>query len=199
MSNIKNLTEKILEEAKHKEKEIAAYAESEKEKILSSKIKEAEDERKLILLKAEEEAKTKKERIISSTTLKVRNEKLEIKQKLISEVFDKALEELCSMNSSKLKNFVKHTILDLDIEGDETIILNEDGKSKIDDKFVEDLNFIFLARNKKGELKVREENGNFKGGFIVEKNGVEINNTFESLMDSMKDELEYEVSKALFN
>lgn len=199
MSNIKNLTEKILEEAKHKEKEIAAYAESEKEKILSSKIKEAEDERKLILLKAEEEAKTKKERIISSTTLKLRNEKLEIKQKLISEVFDKALEELCSMNSSKLKNFIKHTILDLDIEGDETIILNEDGKSKIDDKFIEDLNFIFLARNKKGELKVREENGNFKGGFIVEKNGVEINNTFESLMDSMKDELEYEVSKALFN
>ncbi|WP_326514686.1 V-type ATP synthase subunit E [Clostridium intestinale] len=199
MSNIKNLTEKILEEAKHKEKEIAAYAESEKEKILSSKIKEAEDERKLILLKAEEEAKTKKERIISSTTLKVRNEKLEIKQKLISEVFDKALEELCSMNSSKLKNFIKHTILDLDIEGDETIILNEDGKSKVDDKFVEDLNFIFLARNKKGELKVREENGNFKGGFIVEKNGVEINSTFESLMDSMKDELEYEVSKALFN
>jgi len=199
MSNIKNLTEKILEEAKHKEKEIAAYAESEKEKILSSKIKEAKDERKLILLKAEEEAKTKKERIISSTTLKVRNEKLEIKQKLISEVFDKALEELCSMNSSKLKNFIKHTILDLDIEGDETIILNEDGKSKIDDKFVEDLNFIFLARNKKGELKVREENGNFKGGFIVEKNGVEINSTFESLMDSMKDELEYEVSKALFN
>jgi len=199
MSNIKNLTEKILEEAKHKEKEIAAYAESEKEKILSSKIKEAEDERKLILLKAEEEAKTKKERIISSTTLKVRNEKLEIKQKLISEVFDKALEELCSMNSSKLKNFIKHTILDLDIEGDETIILNEDGKSKVDDKFIEDLNFIFLARNKKGELKVREENGNFKGGFIVEKNGVEINSTFESLMDSMKDELEYEVSKALFN
>lgn len=199
MSNIKNLTEKILEEAKHKEKEIATYAESEKEKILSSKIKEADDEKKLILLKAEEEAKTKKERIISSTTLKVRNEKLEIKQKLISEVFEKALEELCSMNSSKLKSFIKHTILDLDIEGDETIILNEDGKSKIDDKFVEDLNFIFLARNKKGELKVREENGNFKGGFIVEKNGVEINNTFESLMDSMKDELEYEVSKALFN
>ncbi|WP_286907946.1 V-type ATP synthase subunit E [Clostridium sp. UBA1652] len=199
MSNIKNLTEKILEEAKHKEKEIAAYAESEKEKILSSKIKEADDEKRLILLKAEEEAKTKKERIISSTTLKVRNEKLEIKQKLISEVFDKALEELCSMNSSKLKNFIKHTILDLDIEGDETIILNEDGKSKIDDKFIEDLNFIFLARNKKGELKVREENGSFKGGFIVEKNGVEINNTFESLMDSMKDELEYEVSKALFN
>jgi V/A-type H+-transporting ATPase subunit E len=199
MSNIKNLTEKILEEAKHKEKEIAAYAESEKEKILSSKIKEAEDEKRLILLKAEEEAKTKKERIISSTTLKVRNEKLEIKQKLISEVFEKALEELCSMNSSKLKNFIKHTILDLDIEGDETIILNEDGKSKVDDKFIEDLNFIFLARNKKGELKVREENGNFKGGFIVEKNGVEINSTFESLMDSMKDELEYEVSKALFN
>lgn len=199
MSNIKNLTEKILEEAKHKEQEIATYAESEKEKILSSKIKEADDEKKLILLKAEEEAKTKKERIISSTTLKVRNEKLEIKQKLISEVFEKALEELCSMNSSKLKNFIKHTILDLDIEGDETIILNEDGKSKIDDKFVEDLNFIFLARNKKGELKVREENGNFKGGFIIEKNGVEINNTFESLMDSMKDELEYEVSKALFN
>lgn len=199
MSNVKNLTDKILEEAKHKEQEIVTYAENEKAKILALKIKEAEDEKNLIILKAQEEAKTKKERIISSTTLKVRNEKLEAKQKVINEVFDKALEELCSMNSSRLKNFIKHTILDLDIDGDETLILNEDGKSKIDDKFIEDLNFIFLARNKKGELKVREENGNFKGGFIVEKNGVEMNNTFEALMDSIKDELEYEVSTALFS
>lgn len=198
MSNVKNLTVKILEEAKQKESEILTYAENEKERILQHKVKEAEESKRVIIQKAQEEAKAKKERIISNTTLKIRNEKLEAKQKIMNEVFDKALEELCNMNASNLKNFIKHSILNLNIEGDETLILNEDGKTKIDTDFINEINNVLIARNNKGEISIKEENGTFKGGFILEKNGVEINNTFEALVYSMKDELEFEVSTALF-
>ena len=37
------------------------------------------------------------------------------------------------------------------------------------------------------------------GGFILEKDGIEINNTFEALVSSLKEELEFEVAKELFN
>lgn len=36
------------------------------------------------------------------------------------------------------------------------------------------------------------------GGFILEKNGIEINNTFEALVGSIKDDLSLEVAKMLF-
>lgn len=199
MDNVKNLIDKILQEGKNKETEILSLAEKERETILQGKSREAEIEKELILTKAKEEAQSKKERIISNTTLKIRNEKLQTKQRVMDEVFKEALEKLCNMNVSNLKNYIKHAILDLDIVGDEVIILNEDGKSKITEEFISEINSILVARHKKGELSIREEKGNFKGGFILEKNGIEINNTFEALVYSMKDELEYEVSKTLFD
>jgi len=36
------------------------------------------------------------------------------------------------------------------------------------------------------------------GGFVLKKGSVEINNTFETLLDSMKDELTGSIANALF-
>ena len=41
--------------------------------------------------------------------------------------------------------------------------------------------------------------GIFKGGFILEKDGIEINNTFEALVSSLRDDLEFEVARVLFS
>ncbi|WP_238882298.1 V-type ATP synthase subunit E [Clostridium sp. YIM B02551] len=199
MANIENLTGKILEEAREKEKEIIASANLEGEKILSKKLQEAEEIKKVILDKAKEESKARKERIISNALLKVRNEKLAVKQKVMDEVFEKALEELCNMNLDAFKNYFKESILNLDITGDEVVILNEQNKKVIEQDFINEINNILKARGKKDGLTISSEVGNFKGGYILEKNGVEINNTFEALISSKKDELEYEVANLLFN
>ena len=63
---------------------------------------------------------------------------------------------------------------------------------------VAEINAELKAKGLKGEIKISETIGSFRGGFI-EKGGVEINNTFESLVDSLKDQLEFEVAKVLFN
>ena len=64
---------------------------------------------------------------------------------------------------------------------------------------VSEINTELKAKRLKGEIKISETIGSFRGGFILEKGGVEINNTFESLVDSLKDQLEFEVAKVLFN
>ena len=64
---------------------------------------------------------------------------------------------------------------------------------------VAEINTELKAKGLKGEIKISETIGSFRGGFILEKGGVEINNTFESLVDSLKDQLEFEVAKVLFN
>lgn len=196
MSNLNNLTSKILKDAEDKKAIILGDAEGEKNKILSKKAGEASIEEKTILERAEREAASRKERIISGAELHARNEKLEAKQKVIKEVFETSVKELSNCSADDLKGFIKEVILNTNIEGTQNLILNEAGKKAIDEAFVAEIN---TALGNKANIKLSDETGKFEGGFILEQNGIEINNTFEALVSSLKDDLSLEVARVLFS
>ncbi len=196
MSNVNNLTSKILKDAEERKSSILAKAEEEKNKIINKKRDEANRLKTSMIEKAKLESATRKERILSSAELKVRNEKLLSKGKVIDEVFNMSVENLCQMNENDFRNFVKSSILSLNIEGDENIILNVNGKKAINEAFVKEIN---NELKDKGNLKLSQSEGKFRGGFILEKNGIEINYTFEALVQSLREELEFEVANILFN
>lgn len=199
MSNINNLTSKILSDAEERKESILKEANEEKAKIVSKKEALAKSEEVTMVEKAKTEAKTAKERIISGAELKSRNEKLTAKQAVIDKVFENSIEKLCKMSDQEIKEFIKNKIVNADIVGDETIILNEKGNKLVDANLLKEINSELLAKGKKGELTISKEVRNFKGGFILEKDGIEINNTFEDLVNSERDDLEFEVAKVLFN
>ncbi len=87
-------------------------------------------------------------------------------------------------------------ILNTEIEGEQNLILNAEGKKVIDDAFVAEIN---KALDKKAVIKIDENTRDFRGGFILEKDGIEINNTFEALVSSIKDDLSLEVARVLFS
>lgn len=196
MANINNLTSKILKDAEERKESILASGEEEKEKILSKKLAKAKELEEEIIKKAKAEAKSKKERILSSASLKVRNDKLSAKQEVIKEVFEKSIEKLSSISGNELLDFIRDSILSLGEIGEQTMILNKDGMDIMDLTFMYELN---QALGEKGNIRLSQEVGNFKGGFILEKDGIQINNTFEALVSSLSDELEFEVARALFN
>lgn len=199
MSNINNLTSKILSDAEERKESILKEANEEKAKIVSKKEALAKSEEATMVEKAKTEAKTAKERIISGADLRSRNEKLTAKQAVIDKVFEKSIEKLCKMSDQEIKEFIKNKIVNADVVGDETIILNEKGNKLVDANLLKEINSELLAKGKKGELTISKEVRNFKGGFILEKDGIEINNTFEDLVNSERDDLEFEVAKVLFN
>lgn len=199
MSNLSNLTNKILKEAEDKKNEIVSEAKEKETKLVEGKISEAKKEEKLLSDRSNREATTKRERILSNAELKVRNEKLEAKQVIMEKVFKKAVENLSALSGEKLLNYIKESVLSLDITGKERVILNKQGKMMISKEFIDSLNKELIAKGKDGNLTISDEVRNFQGGFILEKDGIEINNTFEALVNSMKDQLEYEVAKVLFN
>lgn len=195
MSNINNLTSKIIKDAEDKKALILAEAVNEKNKILTKKHESASAVEKTILEKAEREAISRKERIISGAELQARNESLEAKQKVISEVFELTVEALCNSGDDDLRGFVKETILNSDVSGKQNLILNDAGKKVINEGLVTEIN---RELGGKASITLSEKTGNFKGGFILEKDGIEINNTFEALVNSLKDDLSLEVAKVLF-
>lgn len=194
MSNVKNITSKILKDAEAGKENILAAAEEEKNKILSKKASAANEIAQEILQKAEADAKSKKERVISSAKLKVRNNKLAAKQEIIDEVFEKSINKLTELSKEQFLNFVKNSILSMNLTGKQTLILNETELKFVDDSFIDELN-----KEAKATIALSKTAGNFKGGFILENNGIEINSTYEALVSSLRDELEFEVAKVLFN
>lgn len=198
MSNLDNLTSKIIKDAEVKKIEILNEASIKADEIVKKKIEEANKKASSILEKAEIESKTIKERIISKTDLEVRNKKLLAKQQVIEKVFEEAKKRLKSMNSNEFDKFVKNSIMSLNIDGDEEIIINVSDREKLPDKFLVELNKLLIANGKLGKLKFNVKTHEIDGGFIISKNGIEINNSFEELVNSLKYELEYEVGKILF-
>lgn len=196
MASVNNLTSKILKDAEERKESILASAEEEKNKILSKKIAKAKELEKEIIQKAELEAKSKKERILSSASLKVRNNKLSAKQEVIKEVFENSIDMLATITEDDFLRFIKKSILSLGEIGEQTLILNKAGMEVVDLTFIYDLN---QSLGDKGNIKLSPNTGDFKGGFILESNGIEINNTYEALVSSLKDELEFEVARVLFN
>jgi V/A-type H+-transporting ATPase subunit E len=196
MTNISNLTSKILEDAEAKKEVILSDAEKEKNKILSKKQEEAKIAEKIIIEKAEIEAVSRKERIISSAKLEARNEKLKAKQEVISEIFEISIENLCNISEKEFKEFIRLSILNSNIVGEQKLILNDIGRKIIDGSFLSEINEELKS---KATVTLSEETRNFKGGFILEKDGIEINNTFEALVNSLKDDLNQEVARVLFN
>lgn len=198
MSNLDNLTSKIIKDAEVKKIEILNESTIKADEIIKKKTEEANKKASSILEKAEIESKTIKERIISKTDLEIRNKKLLAKQQVIEKVFKTAKEKLKSMNAEEFTKFMNTSIMVLNIDGDEEIIINPKDREKLPDKFLAELNKLLISNGKLGNLKFNVKTHEIDGGFILSKNGIEINNSFEELVNSLKYELEYEVGKILF-
>ena len=196
MSNLKNITSKILSDAEVGKENILAVAKEDENKILTKRAKNAEEAKIEILDKAKTEAKSKKERIVSSAKLQVRNDKLSAKQAIIDEVFVQSVEKLVNLSDEEFITFLKDAIASMNLEGDYNLILNKKGLSLVDNKMIVEIN---SAIKSKAKITISEYIRDFKGGFILESNGIEINYTFEALVSSQRDELEFEVAKVLFN
>lgn len=199
MANVESLVNKILNDAKEQENEILSKAEIEKNKIIEIKINEAKIKQKEIIEKAEEEAKLRKDRIISNANLKVRNDKLKAKQKIIKDVFELSIEKLNNLSKDEFLNYIKNQILSLDISGKYNLIINSKQIEFIDDDFIEGLNKSLKDKKINAQILLSNESLKDEYGFILEQNGIQINNTFKALVDSIKDDLEYEIASILFN
>ena len=196
MSNINNLTSTILKDAEDKKEVILQTAEKEKNKIHSKKQDEARTTEKIVIEKAEREAFSRKERIISGARLQARNEKLIAKQEVINEVFETSIEELCNLSKEDFKKFVHVSILNSDILGEQKIILNDAGKKIVDEVLLSEIN---KELGSKASITLSKETRKFKGGFILEKDGIEINNTFEALVNSLREDLTSDIARVLFS
>ena len=191
--SIENITSKILSDAKNNADSSLMNAESTKQDIINKAKTEAEVIIKTEAEKAANDAVELKNRRVSAAELQGRKMLLSAKQEAIKKSFDTAIEKLKAMPEDEYLSFLTQEILNIpNIEG--TIVLNAKDREKIGERLVKAVN------EKLGAEKVALSKNTVKasGGFVLKRGSVEINSTFETLLDSMKDELTGSIANALF-
>lgn len=183
MSNLENLTQKILDDAKTSANAILEEAKSKNEGIVSSRVMDAKEKSKRIVDKAIDEAKMAKDRVVSNSELYVRDEKLKAKQGVMDRVFVMAKDRLNNLNEDDYVSFVKGTLKNLNLNGTETLIVPEKFRNKI--------KTVGIV-NKVSDTKTVES------GFLIEDGKTVINYTFNSLVDYLREELEANIAQVIF-
>ena len=183
MSNLDNLTSKILADAKAQADKIVKDAQEKAQHKYDLEIKRINAKKETVLENARRDRELLSERIKSSANLKARNKKLEAKQAVIDKVIDKLKTKLVNMDGKKYINYLNQNIDKKTIAGKELIVKKE---------FVGKVKKEFPGAKVKGNEFVTS-------GFIIEENGIQENYTFEVKLDFMRDELEVEISKLLFS
>jgi len=196
---IKDISEKIISDAKIQADKIIAQAEDNANNIIKKGRKEADNIKKTILYKVNQEASLKKSKILTEANLGVKKTILLEKQKIMEDVFGNALESILKLGNKDYQNFIKKLILDNIEKGDETIFIGHSDKNRISKDFIEDINKELKAKGKKGELKLSDSYLPVKGGIIIGSGAIRKNVSLELLLKDVREESETQISEILFN
>ena len=196
---IKDISEKIISDAKIQAGKIIAQAEDNSNNIIKKGKKEADNIKNVILYKYNQEASLKKSKILTEANLSVKKTILSEKQKIMEDVFGNALESILKLANKDYQNFIKKLILDNIEKGDETIFIGNSDKNRISKDFIEDINKELKAKGKNGELKLSDSYLPIKGGIIIGSGAIRKNISLELLLKDVREESETQISKILFS
>ena len=191
--SIEKITSAIIDEAQAECEQILNAAETKNRGVIAQLEKRIKIETDVAVREAGEE----RERIISrrKSVADIDGKKIVLakKQQLIDGCFEDVVEHIVSMDEDQYVEFLaaagKNTGFS---EG--SLIFNEKEKTSIGRRVVEALNEAVPE----GDVHLAEETRKIKGGYMLQKGQVYINNSVEAMVEDRRRELTSEVAAILF-
>lgn len=193
MSNLDNLVAKILADGESRAATLISDAAEQAAEQRARLLSEAQTTADKISEQAEKEAERSYERIVSECRLAQRDAVLSAKSEVLDRVFGEAMSRLNAMPREQYIEYLKAALTELDTDG-EALLLPK--KYAIDD--ITEINEHLMAQGKPGNLTLSEDSRVIDGGFILQKQGIEQNNTARALIDFHRYRLEGEIRNQLF-
>jgi vacuolar-type H+-ATPase subunit E/Vma4 len=166
------------------------------QKEYDEKLKKLNEEFKKLEKQTDEEMDEKvalnSKKILNKMTthakMEAKNKLLKEKRAFMDEIFDEALNALVS--SSDYENLITQLLKHSSISGENIKVVPAKGKEEVTKAALD-------ASGKSYEMA--DKSADMKGGFILQSEKIEIDNSFESILDKqLRDDLELGVAKTLF-
>jgi V/A-type H+-transporting ATPase subunit E len=188
---IEEIKKKIIEDAQEEKKKILGEARKKASQMVEEGKRAAEKTREEIISGAQKEAEMEKSRIIIIENLESRKKVLSAKQEVIQQVFIRAMHVLSNLDD--YQELMENLICAV-AKGGEEIILSPEDKEQLNKDFFHKVN----ARL--GDpLKISEETRNITGGFILKTGDIEINESFDEKIETLRDNMESQIAQIVFS
>ena len=191
--SIEKITSKILSEAQELRDKTLSEAAAQSDAVLAEARKKAED----MVEAGRKRGLEEKEKIISRrksvADIDCRKVFLAKKQELIGQCFEKAVDNIISMEEAEYIDLLTALGTDSGMTAGQ-LIFNESERAAIGQKVVDALN----SKVKGGNFTLAEETRKLRGGYMLMCGQTFINNTIEALVEEARPELTAEVAKMMF-
>ncbi|WP_407389772.1 V-type ATP synthase subunit E [Carnobacterium jeotgali] len=193
MSDLKLLTERLIENKKAEVQVKIKEAEAEKAQLLEESARNLAEEKAKQISLIDSRLARKFEQDKHTLQINKRNELLSEKQKMLKIVFNKAEEQMNQWTDTEFQQFLLSVLKQhKDSESIELIV----GQYSID-KVSND--WINTVAKEVVDIQLSAETVSRKNGFILKKTGIEYNYLFDELVKDIKGQLVSSVSKQLFD
>lgn len=198
MGGVNSIKDKILEDARIDAERIIQEAEEKALALKGEKGQQADILKKRFIEENNEKAKERNRRMLAVAQLEMRKGILAVKQEMIDKVLIETLKAIEAMPAEQYRQIIADMLEDSVVTGAEQVIFSNKDQKRLDEEFLAEVNNRLKLKGKKGNLKLVPERGSFNSGFVLIAGGIEINNSFESIIRMSRDRLESEIAQILF-
>ena len=198
MSGLENIIKRIKEDADSMQAQLETQTKSSMDQIMDSARLELEEKRQYMLKQAQTAGQLKQERMVSMAKLEGNKTLLKTKRELMEQVFEKIYQLLGSMPDSEYEQLLIRLITNANPTESGSIRLNEQDKKRVSPEFIPSVNKAFQQQGKNVSFTLDSVHAGHTGGFILVCGNVEINGTFEKILEMQRSELEGIISETLF-
>jgi len=198
MTGIDRIKQRILEDAQKEADLIVQTAQHKADALKAAKAGEAGKLKKRLTEENMEAAREHKRRLLTVAQLEMRKKVLAAKQEMIDAVFMGVLQRIESMPDDEYKDIIMSMLLASPLYGDEEVVFSACDPHNLDQGFLNKVNEMLAKDGRKGQLRLSSDRGQFKAGFILRREGVEINSTFESILGTLRNDMEPLLAEILF-
>ena len=193
--SLEKIRQKIIEESEGEAGRIVKEAEEEIRTAKEDAKRAAEERYKREMEEEKAALALEEERVRIKYKADMNAEVLRLKNQLISEVFDKAVERISKMENAKYLEIIGQYLSKNLISGVDALIISQKDRGRITEKWVDSL----LKKMHKDNFRLKiVTSGDIQGGFILKGEKAEIDCSLEQIIADKKEELKSEISRVLF-
>lgn len=192
MSDLKLLTERMVEKKKAEVQSRIDYAELETKKTLDKVKKELDEEKQQQQIIIDSRLKAKYEQNKNALQIYKRNQLLSEKQISLTKAFNEAEGLMEQWSSTQFQDFLLSVLSQHPENKIMEILIGEKSTAKVSPQWVEEISLTGV------KLLLSEELIPRKAGFVLRSDGIEYNYCFDELIEDVRGQIVTKVANKLF-
>lgn len=199
MTGIEKITGRIEADARAEAAQIVAEANAKCAEIRAAYEKKAEDAYWETLRSGVKDAEDRAERLGRLAGMEARKSTLGLKQTMVNEAFDRALDMICDLPLSEYVSFMAKLAARAASTGQEAVAFSAADRERCGAEVVAVANAQLREQGRPAGLSLSADTRPIRAGFVLQQGDVEINCALETLAELSRGDLASQVAAVLFD